>query len=147
VTFESGQFGRCKWSLTRGKPTDADVAGFVAYLRQLTADVATPIVVLDLVHGITLPSAMQRKAITREVAALPKKHLVKAHALVTNSAAARGVLTTINWFVVNRPFAEKVFSAPGPALTWLAEELPDIDARAVLDAIGEQVPSFRKLTW
>ncbi len=147
MSFASGQVGPCRWSLTRGEPSDADVAAFVAYLGHLTDAITTPIVVLDLVHGITLPNAVQRQAVASAVAGLKRMHLVKAHALVTDSAAARGVLTTINWFVVNRPFAEKIFSATRPALRWLATELEGVDGPAILGDISDREPAFRALAW
>lgn len=147
MPFVSGEVGPCKWSVIRGTPTTADLAGFVAHIGRLTARKGERVVVLDLAHDITLPTSIQRKIITDAVEALPDKQLVVAHALVTNSAAARGVLTAINWFVKNRPFDERVFSRPGDALSWLAEELPSVEPDVVLQSISDEAPAFSHLRW
>lgn len=149
VTFFSGAVGLCRWSLTHGRLSADDLAGYLANVNRLADLGGKPHVVLDIAHDISLPTPVQRKTIADAVQALPlgSKRLIAGHAVVVNSAIGRGVLTAINWFVSERPFAERVFASPDKALLWLAERLPETSPGLVLADIGRQAPHFRSFTW
>ncbi|MFT3776213.1 MAG: hypothetical protein QM820_63525 [Minicystis sp.] len=102
---------------------------------------------LDLVHGITAPNATQRKAVATAVAEVPRKERILGHAVVTNSAIARGVLIATNWLVTSRPFPEKVFDEPRAALEWLRSRDPAVSLDAVLATVAKEVPTFTSLRW
>ncbi len=148
MAFYGGEVdGICRWSVTIGKVGDAEIDGFVENIHAI-AEATTPgYVVLDIVHGISMPTPLQRKRVAEAVASATKKtRFLTAHALATNSAAARGVLTAVNWFI-QRSFDEKVFSAPSEALSWLATVSEKVDTKAVLSDITRKVPTFGSLRW
>lgn len=60
------------------------------------------------------------------------------HAFVANSIAMRGALTAVGWFV-NRPYQERIFSAPEPAFAWFEMLSPAIDLDAVVAAMKKEV--------
>lgn len=139
--------GSCQWSCVVGAVDDDIVAQFVDHIGGLSAAPPRGVTVIDLAHGISAPNARQRTAIATAVANVRHKDRILGHAVVTNSAVARGVLTAINWLATARPFPEKVFDAPRPALAWLKERDPELDLAAVLDGVAKEVPSFRSLRW
>lgn len=148
MAFFGGEVdGICRWSVTIGKVGDAEVDAFVDNVHAI-ADATTPgYVVLDIVHGISMPTPLQRQRVAEAVTAATKKtRVLTAHALATNSAAARGVLTAVNWFV-RRSFEEKVFAAPRDALSWLATVSDKVDPEAVVAEIQREVPAFGALRW
>ncbi|NUP09645.1 MAG: hypothetical protein HOW73_26665 [Polyangiaceae bacterium] len=147
MPYYAGEVGPCSWVVLFESLTEADVEAFAARIEAL-GNVRDPrYVVLDIAHGLGLPTPLQRKRITTAVeSAIANKGTLAGHALATNSIAARGVLTAINWFV-ERPFEEKIFSNPADALTWLASLNPKVDPVEVLDHIGRAVPHFSKLRW
>lgn len=148
MAFYGGEVaGICRWSVTIGKVGDAEIDAFVDNVHAI-ADATSPgYVVLDIVHGISMPTPLQRQRVADAVSAATKKaRFLTAHALATNSVAARGVLTAVNWFF-QRSFDEKVFGAPGEALGWLATLSHKVDPQAVLSDIARKVPTFSALEW
>jgi len=145
MAFYGGATDSCRWAVVIGKVTDADVERFVEHVRSI-GEGGPGTVVLEVAHRITMPTPLQRQRITDAVRALPNKHFIGGHAVATNSAAARGVLTAVNWFV-ERSFPEKVFADPTSAAAWLAECNPAIDAGALLETIGNGAPPFGALRW
>ncbi len=148
MPFLGGETGGiCQWALLTGRLTDDEVDKFAAHISNLRNAKGPGYVVIDLAYRIALPTPLQRQRIATAVdAATRTTHSVAAHALVTNSVTARGVLTAINWFV-ERTFDEKVFGAPEEALAWLSSFNPKLDARAVLDDIARAAPSFAGMRW
>ena len=145
MAFYGGATERCRWVLVIGKITDADVERFVEHVRGI-GEGGPGTVVLELAHRISMPAPLQRQRITDAVRALPNKHFIGGHAIATNSTAARGVLTAVNWFV-ERSFPEKVFGDPASAAAWLAERNPAVDAGALLETIAREAPPFASLRW
>ena len=145
MPFFSGEHGGCAWSLTLGPVVAGDLDQFVAYIARFGRAIRPGYVVLDLVHSIAMPSSLERQRITDALAATPNKELLAGHALVTNSSAARGVLTAINWFV-DRPFPERVFAQPAEAARWLATLSPALDSAELLRAVARESP-LRGLRW
>lgn len=148
MAFYGGEVdGICRWSVTTGKVGDAEIDAFVENVHAIAEATMPGYVVLDIVHGISMPTPLQRKRVAEAVAsATAKTRFLTAHALATNSAAARGVLTAVNWFI-KRSFDEKVFGAPRDALGWLATFSEKIDTEAVLADILRRVPAFGTLKW
>lgn len=139
--------GICRWSVTTGKVGDVEIEAFVENVHAIAEATMPGYVVLDIVHGISMPTPLQRQRVAEAVAAATTKtRFLTAHALATNSAAARGVLTAVNWFI-QRTFDEKVFGAPRDALGWLATFSERIDIDAVLADITRKVPTFGALRW
>lgn len=148
VAFFGGEVdGICRWSVVIGKVQDAEIDAFVANIDAIAHATTPGFVVLDICHGISLPTPLQRQRIAEAVGAATKRtRVLTAHALVTNSSAARGVLTTVNWFI-QRNFDEKVFKGPSEALTWLATLSNKLDPDAVLADITRKAPPFTTLKW
>jgi hypothetical protein len=55
-------------------------------------------------------------------------------------------MTAINW-VIQRPFAERVFARPDDAFPWLVEYAPDLDVTALRAAIDAAAPGVFALRW
>ena len=148
MAFYGGEVdGICRWSVTIGKVGDAEIDGFVGNVHAIAEATLPGYVVLDIVHGISMPTPLQRQRVAEAVASATKKtRFLTAHALATNSAAARGVLTAVNWFI-QRSFDEKVFGAPRDAVGWLATFSDKVDPEAVLSDISRKVPTFATLRW
>ena len=146
MTLHSGIHGGCCWALLSGRIEDADVTGFVAHIRGVTTIQAPDPVVLDLAYSVSLPNPMQRKQIVDVVASLKGKHRIAGHAVVTNTAVARGVLQAVNWFVTPA-WAEKVFRTPREATTWLQTLSPELDVDGLFTEIERAAPGFRGRRW
>ncbi len=144
MAFFRGDSGLCRWAFISGRISDRDIDAFVQHIESIVATRGA--VVLEMAHSVTLPTPVQRQRITTAVQALPAKGLLAGHALATNSVAARGVLTAVNWFVP-RTFPEKVFGEPRSAVAWLAELSATIDAQRVLTDVAAAVPGFDRLRW
>ena len=142
-----GREGPCAWTLGLGSFDDADVHRFVANLRALAVPPVSPhLLVLDILHGVPMPTAVQRKLIVGALRDSPALEKARAHALVSNSPVGRGVLTAINW-VVQPKFDEAVFSKPSDALAWLSARSDRLDGARVLRAIRDACPAFDGLRW
>lgn len=148
MPFYAGEVGQlCRWSVLIGKYSDHDIEGFLANIEAIGAATTPGYVVLDIVHGISMPTPLQRQRVAEAVDAAAKRtRVLTAHALATNSTAARGVLTVVNWFV-KRSFEEKVFGAPRDAVAWLRTCSHKVDPEAVLADIARNVPGFGGLRW
>lgn len=147
MTFYCGFVDDCAWAVLLGEVPEAEIDAFVAHIGEVGQIDSPQRVVLDIAHDISLPTPLQRKKIASAVeGALAAKRLVAGHALATNSVAARGVLTAINWFVP-KSFPEKVFSDPRAALEWLRTLNGAVDPTSVLAQIANDVPHFRTLRW
>ena len=148
VAFYSGEVDRiCRWSVVIGKVSDPDLDGFIANIDAIGEATTPGYVVLDIAHGISMPTPLQRQRVAEAVASATKRtRVLTAHALATNSATARGVLTAVNWFI-KRTFDEKVFPVPRDALEWLATLSQRVDPEAVLSDIARKVPPFGTLRW
>jgi hypothetical protein len=136
----------CQWALVRGRLNEDTIASFVEHVKRVASGHRPGLLVLDMAHDISAPNPLQRKLITDAVNDGTGKDFIAAHAVVSNSAIARGVLTAVNWFVTSRPYAERVFSNPREALTWLATH-GDVDVEAALRDISTAAPPFETLRW
>lgn len=145
MTLHTGVFSSCSWSVLTGRIHDDDVAGFVRHIRGIrTRD--GDAMVIDIAHSVSLPNPMQRKQIVEAVGSIEGKSLLLGHAVVTNTAVARGVLQVVNWFVTPE-FPEKIFRAPGDAVAWLVERAPRFDRDGFLSELERRVPGFAQLRW
>ena len=142
----TGESGPCRWALIQGELDETSVAAFIAHLRGLTEDVRPRQLVLDVLHDVPMPTALQRRQIVEVLQSSDKLDLVAGHALVNNAAIGRGVLTAINW-LVRPPFDEKVFSSLDDAALWLQERNPALDPAALAASIRRAYPGFDRLRW
>lgn len=118
---------------------DAQVttASYARYVSTMSADIdATPANnrrgVLYEAPNIGALSAAQRKALAQVLEQRREKlsRITAGYALVTPSAAVRGMLTAIFW-LAPPPYEHKVSATPRDAFSWLAERVPGLDpARA-----------------
>lgn len=146
MTVHAGIHGVCHWCVAQGQLTDADVERFEAHVRMIAGSLQSGRVVLEIVHSVSLPNPMQRKRLVEAVQSVPSRHLLRGHAVVTNTAIARGVLQVVNWFVAP-DFPESVFSNPGDGVAWLVEQSSDVDGAALIAHIAENTPGFEQLRW
>lgn len=145
MTIHTGAFEDCSWSVITGSLHDRDINQFVAHIRSIGAN-GKPTVVIDIAHSVSLPNPLQREQIIDAVGSIEHKHLVLGHAVVTNTAIARGVLQVVNWFVPPK-FPERVFRSPGEAIDWLGKQVADLDRDGLLADIERSVRSFGSLRW
>ncbi len=145
MTIHTGSFGDCSWSVITGRLEDRDIGRFVAHIRAIGRS-GKPTTVIDIAHSVSLPNPLQREQIIDAVGSIEHKQLVLGHAVVTNTAVARGVLQVVNWFVPPA-FPERVFRSPGEALDWLGRQCPDLDGDGLLADIERTVRSFASLRW
>lgn len=136
----------CHWALVRGGFDDDAASTFIAHLRHMSANVQEGQLVLDLLHDIPMPTALQRRQIVEVLQRSDRLHLVRGHALVSNAAIGRGVLTAVNW-VLRPPFEEKVFSKPDDAMGWLKERNSAFDSVALTASIRRAFADFERLRW
>jgi len=140
-----GETGLCRWMCGSGTIAPGEVDIFVAHIRGTRP--RPGLVMVDLVHDISTPSAADRRHIAEAVrTVLSTSPDIAGHALISNSAVARGVMTAINW-VAKTPFPEGTFSTPADGLAWAAQRSPTIDPAAMLAVLHEQVPGFASLRW
>src|SRR5687767_5574241 len=79
-----------------GDIAQRDVDAFVAHVDSIAHATKPGYVVLDIAHGISMPTPVQRERVTNAVqAATRATRVLTAHALATSSVTARGVLTAI----------------------------------------------------
>lgn len=142
----TGKAGVCHWALVRGGFDDDAASTFIAHLRHVSASVQEGQLVLDLLHDIPMPTALQRRQIVDVLQSSGRLHLVRGHALVSNAAIGRGVLTAVTW-VVRPPFEEKVFSNPDDAMAWMKERNPAFDPVALTESIRRAFADFERLRW
>lgn len=145
MSIHTGSFGDCAWSVVIGPIAEKELAGFVAHIRKIGRE-GKPCTVLDIAHSVSLPNPLQREQIIQAVASIEQKHFVRGHAVVTNTAVARGVLQVVNWFVPPQ-FPERIFRSPGEALDWLSERTPHLDGDGLLSEIERSVQGFASLRW
>jgi len=147
MTMATGQLGSCHFQVMYGTASGADWERFADHLIDTVGPRLAPgDVVLDLWHDVGAPPAQARARFTRRFLEAPSARHVRAHALVTNSLLSRGALTAINW-VIQRPFAERVFARPDEALPWLVEHAPDLDVARLRAAIEAAAPGVFDLRW
>ena len=81
-----------------------------------------------LVHDFryTRPNAERRRQIKDWIASVPpeKRKLIKAYAVVAHSAAQRGVLTAVLWFIARPLMPIQVFSDEASAIAWVRSLVP-----------------------
>lgn len=146
MSVVTGRTGACAWSVVQGNITEAKVALFTAYLRDVADKIVPGQVVLDIVQDVPMPTPVQRRQIVDTLNGSPKLELVAGHALVINSMMGRGLLTAINW-IVKPPFEEKLFADPMEALRWLQSRNDELCADDILSDIRSAVPEFDQFTW
>lgn len=146
MAIYTGETGPCRWSLIHGDIGEAELTGFLAYLRDLAANVRNKQLVLDMTFETPMPNAVQRRQITEILQSSPDLHIVAGHALVMTTTLGRGLLTAINW-VVRPPFAEQVFSEPEAAMSWLHSRNGALEVGALRRDIRRACPEFDKLRW
>lgn len=118
---------------------DAQVTAesYARYVSAMSADIdATPAAsrrgVLYEAPNISSLSAAQRKALAQVLEQRREKlsSITAGYALVTPSAAVRGMLTAIFW-LAPPPYDYRVSATPRDAFNWLAERVSGLDpARA-----------------
>lgn len=145
MALHSGVFSSCSWAVLTGRIQDADVAGFVRHIGGIHVQSGDALVI-DIAHSVSLPNPMQRKQIVDAVGSIDAKERIVGHAVVTNTAVARGVLQVVNWFVTP-VFPEKIFRSPGEAVAWLTTRAPRFDGDGLLRELEQRVPGFAQLRW
>ena len=134
----------CRW-MFGSAVAPGDVDGFVAHIRATRP--RRGLVMIDFVHSISKPSAADRRLIAEAVReVLSSSPDIAGHALISNSAVARGAMTAINW-MAKTPFPETTFATPGEGLTWAAHISPTIDPVGMMAVLEERVPGFASLRW
>ncbi len=146
MSFHCGLTGSCRWTCLIGDISIEDQAGFLENLRTTIALAVPGQLILDILHGVSMPNAVQRKQIADVIASAPNLELVAGHAFVSNSSVGRGVLTAINWFLPAK-FEEEIFSNPESARVWLMTRDPALDGTSLLRDIARAVPGFDELRW
>lgn len=140
-----GETGLARWSCGRGTVSPGDVDVFVRHIRETRP--RPGLVMVDLMHDISTPSASERRQIADAVRdTLTGIKIIAGHVVVTNSPVARGVLTAVNW-IVKTPFPETTSSTPAAGLAWARAQSPALDVDAVLAEINAQVPWWSGLRW
>lgn len=136
-----GEVGLCRWSVGQGD-VSGDVDAFVLHIRQT---VPRPgLVLLDIMHSISAPSASDRRRLAEAVRDTFGSRGVAAHAVASDSFIARGVMAAIRW-VAPTPFPEAVFRSPAMALAWAKQQSPALDVPGVVAALRLAVPGFEDL--
>lgn len=144
--FTSGEVGLCRWTFLQGTVTDAMAESFARFIRETRP--REGVVVIDISHGITFPTALQRKCIADAVKETEARFstTISGHAVVTNSSVARATLTAINW--VARPaYPEQVFSDVPSALAWAQRVSPSVDVDATRESMRRAINGFDTLRW
>ncbi|MGE0788141.1 MAG: hypothetical protein AB7S26_20890 [Sandaracinaceae bacterium] len=146
MTVWCGRVGDCHWKCAIGALTDDDLARFIAGIRDIGESPLEEIHVLDLLHDVTLPSAVQRQRIADAVAGIRGRERIRGHALVANSFVGRAALTAINW-LAPPSFPERVLGEPREGGEWLRAQGMKLDVDELLADIKATCPPFAKLSW
>ena len=120
--IEDGVF----WAAFRGRFSDDD---FGRYLEAVPAAVGSSDfrgLMFTFAESPRMPSATQRKGLSDLVESGVVSALER-HAIASDSAITRGVVTAMNW-VSSKPYDERIFPSPGAALRWLGELDPSVNA-------------------
>lgn len=144
--FQSGEVGLCRWTFLQGAITDAMAQSFAHFIRETRP--RDGVIVIDISHSITFPTALQRKWIADAVKETQARFpvTISGHAVVTNSSIARATLTAINW-VASPAYPEQVFSDVNSALVWACKTSPQIDEERVRASMREAITGFDALRW
>lgn len=128
------------WGYFYGEHSPEEWSQYIQHLRKTIVRFDPPGAILTIAHGGILPAPSERGELGTMIASGDARS-VGAHALVTNSRLARGTLVAVNW-LARKPFPEKVFSQPEPALRWLAETCGEagIDPAEVWRSVSDEVP-------
>lgn len=138
MTIWTGRVGSCTWTYGHGKINPGEWDTFIAGLRRSLTTEPRPITMLTVTHEAVPPNAAERKLLA-DLLRSGAADRVLAHALVTDSALVRGVLTALDW-LVKKPFKETAFADPREAVRWLAGFAPDLHVTEVVLGIRAVVP-------
>jgi len=133
-----GRAKDCTWSYTVGKLTTAEWGTFVATLRDELTRPPQASTILTVTHQVTPPNADQRKLLA-DLLRSGAADKVKAHAFVTDSRIAQGVLTALDW-LVKKPYKESVFTDARDSVRWLATFSPELTVTELVLSIVAIVP-------
>ena len=134
----TGSFPGGCWSYHAGVHTDLSWRAYLAELERCLSAARGSVMLITLVHGLSPPSAAQRKALAeltqREVA---KK--VTHHCFIARSRVVQLTLTALDW-LIKKHYQEKAFVNPMEGLRWVGSQLPGCDTRAIVEQIVSAVP-------
>ena len=116
-------------------PISADA--LIARPPSLTMSAHSPM--LTVTFEAIPPNASERKLLA-DMLRSGDADRVSAHAMVTDSALVRGVMTALDW-VVKKPFKESAFADAREAVRWLATFTPELHVTEVVLAISAAVPA------
>jgi hypothetical protein len=117
-----GDTNGCLWFYFNGELTQDDWDRYMDHLELHTRPEVEPI---ETTMIISYRSGSPTPPMRRRVAEFMRnnKQLIahlRGNAMVTESALSRSSLIALNW-LFKKPFPERVFSRPIPALRWLSE--------------------------
>ena len=134
----TGRVANCLWTYGHGKLSTAEWEAFVSGQRRVLRSAPRPTTMLTVTHEAVPPNANERKLLA-EMLRSGDADSILGHAMVTDSALVRGVLTALDW-VVKKPFKESVFGDAREAIRWLATITPELRVTEVVLAITASVP-------
>lgn len=128
------------WSYFHGRWTDDTWPAYIAHFDRLFAVNPGRLSLLTITSETDTPSAAQRAELARWMKAHAElMNLVRASAMVMDSAVARGALTALNW-VVSKPWTERVFARTIDGVQWLGQEDPSVVPHALLATLRLRIP-------
>jgi hypothetical protein len=138
MTIWIGRVGSCTWTYGHGKINAGEWDKFIVGLRGSLTTAPQPTTMLTVTHDAVPPNAAERKLLADLLRSGAADRIV-AHALVTDSALIRGVMTALDW-LVKKPFKESAFADPREAVRWLATFTPDLHVTEVVLGLRAVVP-------
>jgi len=137
MPFWSGRVGNCLWSYAHDKASTSDWESYLAAHRRALTTAPRPTTMLTVVYQASPPNAGERKMLADMVRG--SADAILAHAMVADTAIARGVLTALDW-LVKKPFKESVFSDVREGVRWLTTFTPELRVTEIVLAIAAAVP-------
>lgn len=140
MTSINGSNDACWWHYTCGAVDEQGWDEYLVHIRNFAVATSHAGLLLTIAYRSPGPNAEQRKKLAALLNEYDSKHIVKAHAFVTDSMVARGALTALGW-LTPRPFPERVFKNPPAALAWLHSVEPRCDPDEPWQEITAAVPA------
>jgi hypothetical protein len=134
----TGRVGSCTWTYGHGNLNPGEWDTFIVGLRRSLTTAPQPTTMLTVTHEAVPPNAAER-ALLAELLRSGAADKIRAHAMVTDSALVRGVMTALDW-LVKKPFKESAFADPREAVRWLATFTTDLHVTEIVLGIRAVVP-------
>jgi hypothetical protein len=143
VAIHCGTTSNCYWSYHVGEVSAAAWNRFVERGCRFIVELAGRSqqgVLLTLTRRATPPDATQRKQLADALSRTPEAKRILGHAFVSDSREMLLVLKALDW-LVRKPYPEQAFSDAAEAIDWLTARMPNLDARALRDAMRGAIPA------